>query len=93
MLTENNGNIISQIFIKYKKNQYNINNNGSNNVLNKPFTMNELKKAIKHLKKNKATDYDNISNELILSFFNLTLSKGIIPSKWCLDHITPIHKI
>ena len=81
----------------------NINIIGSNNVLIKPFTMNELKKTIENLKKNKATGYDNISNEflklsterilkLLLSFLNLTLTKGMITSKWCLDIITPIHK-
>ena len=75
---------------------------GSDNVLNKPFTMNELKKTIKNLKKNKAIGYVNISNDflklsterimkLILSFVNLTLTKGMI-SNWCSDIITPIHK-
>ena len=64
--------------------------------------MNELKKIIKNLKENKAIGYDNISNDflklsterimkLILSFFNLTLTKGMI-SNWCLDIIMPIHK-
>ena len=65
--------------------------------------MNELKNTIKNLKKNKAIGYDNISNDflklsterimkLILSFVNLTLTKGMITSNWCLDIITPIHK-
>ena len=71
MLTENNGKTISQIFtVKIKEesineNLENININGSNNVLNKPFIMAELKKTLKHLKINKTTGYDNISKEFL----------------------------
>ena len=31
--------------------------------------------------------------KVILSFFDLTLTKGMMPSQWCSDTITPIHKV
>ena len=30
--------------------------------------------------------------KLVLSSFNLTLTKGMITLKWCSDILTPIHK-
>ena len=80
-----------------------IEKNTSNDMLNKPFTMTELKSIIKSLKKNKATGYDKICNEfiklsteriqkLLLDFLNLTLSKSKITSNWCIDILNPIHK-
>ena len=76
-----------------------INSSPPNLEHNKSFTMQELK----NLKNNKACGSDSIPNEfikhatdefleVILTFLNLNLRKGIAASDWCLDLISPIHK-
>ena len=75
----------------------------NNEVLNRPFSINELRKTISDFKTKKATGYDTINNEflklstdrilnLILDFLNLAISKSLITSNWCLDIISPLHK-
>ena len=65
--------------------------------------MEELKSAVKELKKKKAVGPDSISNELlklasddimklILDFLNLNIEKGMTCSEWCFDLISLIHK-
>ena len=70
-------------------------------ILNDPFTIEELNNAINSLKNGKASSFDMISNEIIKSFsactrvlllklFNLCLSSGTY--FWGRSVITPIHK-
>ena len=73
------------------------------NELNKPITMDELSKALKNLKNNKATGPDGIKNEEIkatfelmknfyLKLFNLIFDSGVFPSSWAEGLIVPIYK-
>ena len=72
-----------------------------NDLLNSPFTTEELNSAINSLKSGKASSLDHINNEmlkalttdarkLILRLFNLCLSSGTY--LWSESVITPIHK-
>ena len=72
-------------------------------VINHPFTLLEIKAAIKLLKNNKACGVDNVINEffkychndcleLIVALFNIVLSTGYVPTKWCLAIICSIYK-
>ena len=72
-------------------------------VLDEPFTKEELQKSVKNLKNNKATSFDNISNEMIkyslpsmgdtfLSFFNKILDLSLYPLAWKDDILGPLHK-
>ena len=73
----------------------------NNDVLNDPFTFDELESAINNLKKGKASSHDMISNEIIkslninmrqllLKLFNVCLSSGSY--FWSSSIITPIFK-
>ncbi|UZO00367.1 uncharacterized protein OCT59_011501 [Rhizophagus irregularis] len=73
------------------------------NKLIDPITLDELITNIKDLPNNKATGPNNISNEIIkklpsqmleviLSLFNYSLEKGIIPSQFDLAYLYPIPK-
>ena len=71
--------------------------------LNKPFSDNELKTALKNLKNNKATGEDEVLNEQIknsfpkmkniyLKLFNIILNTGCFPESWAIGLIVPIFK-
>lgn len=73
-------------------------------ALNDPITDNEVSVAIKSLKLNKASGYDQIINEYLIStrhfmlhiytrLFNIVLESGIIPEDWTKGTIIPIYKI
>ena len=70
-------------------------------LLNEPFSLDELKSAISSLKSGKASSFDMVSNEIIkslsstfnnflLTLFNFCLSTGTY--LWSRNVITPIHK-
>ena len=72
-------------------------------ILNQPFTNQEIFKAIKHLKNNKAAGHDQIINEFMKSspdkvipiytrLFNVVLCSGKVPDAWCVSSIRPIYK-
>ena len=74
-----------------------------NNEINKPFSIEELKKVIKNLKNKKASGYDRIPNEflkhapeeilrLMLKLFYLILKTGVAPKNWCIGIINPTIK-
>ena len=69
-----------------------------NDVINHPFTLIEIKAAIKLFINNKACGVNNVINEffkychndcleLIVAFFNIVLSTGFVPTEWCLGII------
>ena len=71
--------------------------------LKKTFTMAELQSTIKCMNNKKAVGPDCIANEFlklapkellghILRILNLSIKNGIVPTTWCLDLISPIHK-
>ena len=71
--------------------------------LNEPFTIDEIKKAIKYLKSNKAPGNDSITNEMIKcscermiqklhTLFNLILDSGHYPNSWDEGLIFSIYK-
>ena len=68
-----------------------------------PFTKSELMQGLKGLKNNKASSFDQISNEMLkvggciifeplLKLFNNILSHSVYPSGWNYDILHPIHK-
>ena len=68
-----------------------------------PFTKTELLKGLKGLKNNKASSFDQISNEMLkvsgvivfeplLKLFNTILNNTVYPSVWKYDILHPIHK-
>ena len=72
-------------------------------ILNAPFTKDELQHTIDNLKNSKAAGFDGITNEMIknspenvvnilLDFTNLCLQKELIPDSYCNDIINPIFK-
>ena len=72
-------------------------------MLDKPFTITEVKKGISKLKKNKASGPDQILNEYLIygkealcapitKLFNLSLSSNSFPGIWTEGHITSIFK-
>ena len=72
-------------------------------VLNEPFLDDEIEKALKRLKNNKAAGFDCIINEflknspqtmvhMLTRWFNLVLRSGVIPEEWCIGIIQPIFK-
>ena len=74
-----------------------------NEILNEPFTSQELKLRIKSLKNSKSAGFDRLINEyikncpskiidIITKFFNLVLETGVVPNDWCLGMIQPIYK-
>ncbi len=73
------------------------------NVLNCPFTEDEILKNVKLLKSGKATGRDKIKNEYIsstfhifkeiyISLFNKILDEGFMPEEWLIGLIMPIPK-
>ncbi|XP_071132876.1 uncharacterized protein [Mytilus edulis] len=73
------------------------------NELDSVITESEISKAISHLKCNKSSGLDNISNNMIKNgqtfllksfqqMFNTCLSSGIYPTSWAEGYITPIFK-
>ena len=76
----------------------------NNTLLNEPFTVAEVQKAIKSLKNNKASSpFDNILNEylkfsdkkldtIICKLFNIILDSGIFPDIWSKGVIIPLYK-
>ena len=67
------------------------------------FSKNEIDKAIKKLKNNKAVGFDRISNEmlknsptvlvnLLLDYINLCINKSLASDSFCKELITPIFK-
>lgn len=71
--------------------------------LDREITKEELEKAIKELKRDKAAGHDDIVNEFIInasatvkslfmSIFNTILSLEYFPDKWCVGSIVPIFK-
>ena len=74
-----------------------------NNEINGPITEQEIQKAIKNLKNNKAPGHDEIINEQIKNslslmapiykkLFNIIFDTGIIPESWTIGLIKPIYK-
>ena len=68
-----------------------------------PFTKAELVKGLKGLKNNKASSFDQISNEMLkvggpiiseplLKLFNCILNSSVYPNPWKYDILHPIHK-
>ena len=75
----------------------------NNDLLNVDITVEEVKKAVKSLKNNKACSIDCITNEMIkasctvllplyVTIFNLVLKSGIYPNIWRENFIKPIFK-
>ena len=71
--------------------------------LDNPFTKSELLGGLKGLKNNKASSFDQISNEMLkvggkiileplLKLFNSVLDNSFYPSAWKYDLLFPIHK-
>ena len=71
--------------------------------LDHPFTKTELLNGLKGLKNNKASSFDQISNEMLkvggniiieplLKLFNSILTHSLYPSAWKQDILNPIHK-
>jgi hypothetical protein len=72
-------------------------------LLNRPITLDEIKKAVKILKNGKAPGGDGIINEYMKSsvdlmlptyhkLFNTILDSGTIPTTWLVGQIIPIYK-
>ena len=87
----------------YNDNDNNNNNTKSNEVLDVPFTVQEVKNAIRKLKNNKACGIDQITNELlkaatdnlvllITNFFNLVMFCGKVPEEWTIAIVKPLYK-
>ena len=68
-----------------------------------PFTKAELIKGLKGLKNNKASSFDQISNEMLkvsgpiiseplIKLFSCILNSSVYPSAWKYDILHPIHK-
>ena len=75
----------------------------SNELINKLFTIDEIRKHIVTLKKNKSPGMDCILNEfikncpenlinVIVLLFNMVLESGIIPSDWTVGIIKVLYK-
>ena len=76
---------------------------GINEIINNPFTYEEIHNLIRKLKKNKSPGIDLILNEfikhcpenliqVIVTLFNLVLESGIIPTDWTIGVIKPLYK-
>ena len=72
-------------------------------ITDKPFTLLEVKKAIKNLKKGKSSGPDKLINEIIkhssnitlksfTKLFNIIFKTGCYPRRWEESYIIPIHK-
>ena len=75
----------------------------TNDIINGPFTFEEIKKHIDSLKKNKSPGADYILNEfikfcpekliyVIVALFNVVLESGVIPSEWSIGIIKVLYK-
>ena len=71
--------------------------------INIPFTRSDLISSLKQLKNNKASSFDEISNEMLktggpilyehlLKLFNKMFEFSVYPSMWKYDILNPIHK-
>ena len=74
-----------------------------NEAINRPFSLEEVKLAIRKLKYKKASAVDNVINEffkhchndciqIIIDFLNIVLNTGFIPTEWCIGIIHPLFK-
>lgn len=81
----------------------NIDLTNNDEILNAPFSEQEISKCISLLKNNKSPGIDKVLNEYIkstktkmmpiyLKFFNLILNTGFVPSQWSQGIIVPIYK-
>ena len=72
-------------------------------VLDDEFTIKEIDQAVKHLKRGKAAESDDIKSDYILcehnnlkyvmkELFNKLYSIGFFPTEWSTGVIVPIHK-
>ena len=79
------------------------NNENVNEIVNGPITVDEIEKAIKRLKNNKASSEDEIINEYIkhssqkmillyVKVFNAIFNCGKLPEAWLKGTILPIYK-
>ena len=77
--------------------------NPHNNTLDREIQLNEIAKAAKHLKNEKSSGIDSISNEMIkcslgvfgslyARIFNKILNDGIFPRKWNGGYVMPMFK-
>ena len=75
----------------------------SNRELNAPFTKIALMAGLKQLKNNKASSFDQISNEMLktgglilaehfFKLYNKIFVSSVYPSLWKYDILNPIHK-
>lgn len=75
----------------------------SNEILDKPISIEEVYDLSKRLKNNKASANDSVTNEIIKSsvgilasyfvkLFNMVLSSGVFPRAWSEGFIVPLHK-
>ena len=79
------------------------NNNNSVDILDDEFTIEEIDQVVKHLKRGKAAENDDIKSDYILcehnnlkyvmkELFNKLYSIGFFPTEWSTGKIVPIHK-
>lgn len=75
----------------------------NNQLLNEPFTYNEVILAIKQLRNNKSPGRDKILNEFLknstesmiqiyVKLFNVILESGEVPTEWAVGRIIPLYK-
>ena len=78
-------------------------NTSTNENINQPFSLEEVKFGINQLKVNKAGGSDIILNEffkychcdcipMIVDFLNVVLNTGCVPTEWCSGIIRPLYK-
>ncbi len=74
---------------------------GTDHLLDQPITKDEVERAIKMIKRNKAVGVDGLRGELeggnaiimqLTILFNVILHSGQYPETWSLGYIVPIHK-
>ena len=72
-------------------------------VINQPFSLDEIKIAINKINNNKASGVDTVLNgfikychvdclKLLVDYFNIILDTGIVPTEWCFGIIYPLYK-
>jgi len=75
----------------------------NDNILDRQFTVNELRRGIKQLKNKKAPGIDGYINEIwkalpphglaiMCELFNKIYSESSVPPSWCMVCICPLHK-
>ena len=78
-------------------------NHNINEEINKPFTVDEIRKVASKFKCNKSCGNDKIINEfikhcpermivIITRLFNMVLETGTVPHSWCVGLIKPLYK-